>query len=218
MRLGVARHALATTLAFGLMFALTGCGNVDDGREAEGASGDLLTLSQGISLGSALGKPVYTSGTCGLANAVTPSCTTSTASDMSFEWIAPSAGTFTFSTVGSNFDTVLVIADYYTPSSVLACAGSVVGTGGESTSLNLSSGRQLLVTVDGYASLCGSFALNITKNCTFNGVSYQHDQSVASGVRCSAKTNGYCIGGVFAGSACAANGECYATCNNGVWE
>jgi len=61
---------------------------------------------------------------------------------------------------------VIVIADYYNPSSVLACAGSVYGTGGESASLSLSSGQRLLVTVDGYASLCGSFKLNITKNCT----------------------------------------------------
>lgn len=53
---------------------------------------------------------------------------------MSFQWTAPSSGTFTFSTAGSSFDTVLVIADYNSPSSVLACAGSVSGTGGESVS------------------------------------------------------------------------------------
>lgn len=217
MRFAAARHALASTLVCGLL-ALTGCGNVDDGLADDGAFGNLETMSQGLSLGSALGRPVATGSTCGLANAVTPSCTTSTASDMSYEWIAPSAGTFTFSTANSSFDTVIVVADYYTPSSVLSCTNNVLGTGGESVSLNLTSGRRLLVTVDGYASLCGPYQLSITKNCVWNGTQYQDGQSVASGVRCSAKLDGYCIGGVFAGKACVASGECYATCHNGVWE
>lgn len=72
--------------------------------------------------------------------------------------------------------------------------------------------------MDGYASLCGPYNLNITKSCTFNGQSYQDGQSVVSGARCSSsKFDGYCIGGAFAGDACISNGDCYAKCNNGVW-
>lgn len=218
MKFEIANVFAAGFLACGLSLIVTGCEGADDALDDESNGENIETTSQAFSLGSSLGKPVYSSNTCGLNNGVTPGCTASSASDMSFQWTAPSSGTFTFSTSGSSFDTVLVIADYSSPSSVLACAGSVSGTGGESVSLALASGKQLLVTVDGYASLCGPFKLNITKNCTFNGQSYQDGQSVASGVRCSSKYNGYCIGGVFAGKECVASGECYATCSNGTWE
>lgn len=146
--------------------AILGC-DVGDGAKEDLALG---TTAQSISLESALGAPVNTSSapssTCGLNNGVTPSCTTSTASDLSFGWQAPSAGTYTFTTSGSNFDTVLVIAPYDNPSSLLACRNAVSGTGGESQSLTLSTGQMLLITIDGYASLCGTYHLNITKNCT----------------------------------------------------
>ncbi len=57
--------------------------------------------------------------------------------------------------------------------------------------------------------------------CEYNGV-YYPDGSVygsANGTnRCSAKTNGYCTSGPFAGDSCVASGECYATCVNGTWQ
>lgn len=66
------------------------------------------------------------------------------------------------------------------------------------------------VTCDGVTTAC--------KTCEFDGVTYGDGQSVSYGVRCSAKSNGYCIGGVFAGEACVASGQCYATCVNGTWD
>ncbi len=66
------------------------------------------------------------------------------------------------------------------------------------------------VTCDGVTTAC--------QTCSFNGVTYGDGQTVSSGVRCSAKVNGYCMGGVFAGDSCVASGECYATCVNGTWQ
>ena len=57
--------------------------------------------------------------------------------------------------------------------------------------------------------------------CEYNGTWYPDGSTYgyANGTnRCSAKTNGYCTGGPFAGDACVASGECYATCVNGTWQ
>ncbi len=57
--------------------------------------------------------------------------------------------------------------------------------------------------------------------CEYNGVDYPNGYVYGySGgtVRCSAKVNGYCTSGPFAGDPCVASGQCYATCNNGIWE
>ncbi len=124
------KQVVVGTLASGLLLLASACGGVE-APGVEGAAEEVGSVGQGISLGSSLGKPLYSASTCGLNNGVT---------------------------------------------------------------------------------------LGITRNCTFNGQTYETGQVVASGVRCSAKYNGYCIGGVFAGSACVASGECYATCDNGNWE
>lgn len=57
--------------------------------------------------------------------------------------------------------------------------------------------------------------------CTYAGTLYADGYVYGSHngtVRCSAKLNGYCTSGPFAGNACVASGECYATCVNGVWQ
>lgn len=57
--------------------------------------------------------------------------------------------------------------------------------------------------------------------CEYNGTQYPdgYVYGYANGTnRCSAKTNGYCTGGPFAGEPCVASGECYATCVNGTWQ
>jgi hypothetical protein len=66
------------------------------------------------------------------------------------------------------------------------------------------------VSCDGAQQLC--------MTCSFNGNTYTDGQIVSSGVRCSSKLNGYCIGGVFAGEPCVASGQCYAECCNGTWQ
>lgn len=170
MNIVYARRFVAMALFSGTTATLA-CGTVDETFDADDGSEEVGTAHLALSLGSKLGAPIKLpawtpTSTCGLNNGVTPSCATSSASDISFDWTAPSSGTFSFTTQGSNFDTVLVIAPYSNPGSPLACANAVSGTGGESVSLSLSSGQKLIVTVDGYASLCGTYKLNITKDCT----------------------------------------------------
>lgn len=143
---------------------------VERDAERDAAVPSFSSVTQSLSLGSALGIPISTapapSSTCGLNNGVSPGCGTSSASDISFEWIAPASGTYTFTTSGSNFDTALVIAPYENPAQRLACRNAVSGTGGESATLTLVGGRRLLITVDGYASLCGNYVLNISRACS----------------------------------------------------
>lgn len=57
------------------------------------------------------------------------------------------------------------------------------------------------------------------QTCSFNGVTYTDGQVVgpASGVHCSSKFDGHCIGGVFAGAPCISSAQCYARCCNGNW-
>jgi hypothetical protein len=111
-------------------------------------------------LGSALGSPVASASTCGLANQRTPSCAYSSAPEQTYLWTAPFTGTFTFTTNGSGYDTVLHIYD--------AASGAALGCNDDSASavqssveFNLSAGQQVHIAVDGYAGACGTFALNI---------------------------------------------------------
>lgn len=150
-----AKRAAAGLLVAGTMsFAACAADVVDANPEQIGSSGEAITL------GSALG-PVYADTTCGKINGVTPGCTYSTASDMSFVWTAPAALSYVISVGNANFDHVLSVAPYTNPTAPLACADGVRGTAGESVTLALDAGQQILITVDGYAALCGSFTLNI---------------------------------------------------------
>lgn len=57
--------------------------------------------------------------------------------------------------------------------------------------------------------------------CEYNGTQYPDGYVYGSNGganRCSAKVNGYCTSGPFAGDPCVASGECYATCVNGTWQ
>jgi hypothetical protein len=147
------------------LLVLVGCGllMIACGPVETFETEELGQVSQELSLGSTLAIPAAWGSTCGLNNGVTPTCAPSSASDMSYTWTAPSSGTFTFSTTGSNFSTVLQVAPYGAPLSPLGC-----NSNGSSSSLSLSltAGQQLIITIDGYASLCGDYKLNISKNCT----------------------------------------------------
>lgn len=63
------------------------------------------------------------------------------------------------------------------------------------------------VTCDGVTRQC--------QLCTYDGNTYP-DGTVLSG-ECTAKVNGYCIGGPDNGKSCVSTGDCYAKCYNGTW-
>ncbi|WP_044891159.1 hypothetical protein [Myxococcus hansupus] len=111
--------------------------------------------------GTRLGSPILATNTCGGQNDWTPACAYSpSASDSSALWIAPATRTYTFSSTGSNFDTVLDVQDMVSGAS-LACNDDAGGTQQSSVSIPLQQGQMVLVHMTGYANHCGAFSLNV---------------------------------------------------------
>lgn len=178
-----ARHVTMNTL---LLLGASAC-NPSDSPPGNQEDLKLGTATQEILLGSALGNGLYNGTTCGMSNAVTPSCTVSNASDLSFSWTAPYSDIFTFrisaSSTQLSLDSVLVISPFDSPNQQLICRNDRHNEPGESASLSLTAGQQIIITVDGYAGLCGGFRLDISS--------------------CSASCTGTCQTG-----ACNAAGQC----------
>jgi hypothetical protein len=108
-----------------------------------------------------MGNAIALGSTCSSGNEFAPVCAGSNAGDLAYYWTAPSSGTFTFTTTGSDFDTVLQALDAGQTQS-LGCNDDANGTLQSSLSLALSAGQKITIVVDGYASSCGSFALNVS--------------------------------------------------------
>lgn len=147
----------ATLLANGKVLVTGGSGG-----SGHLATADLYSPDVGSDLGSALGSGLVQADTCAATNDSTPACSAgSTAPDRSFTWTAPSSGTFTVSTMGSSFDTVLSLFDAST-GEALGCNDDVnASTFQSSVAVTLMAGRQLRIVVDGYRTRCGTFTLNI---------------------------------------------------------
>ncbi|HVO22051.1 MAG TPA: CARDB domain-containing protein [Candidatus Margulisiibacteriota bacterium] len=96
-----------------------------------------------------------TSGSCGGADA--PEAT--------YFYVAPRAGTYTFDTLGSEFDTVLYVRN--DTGTELACNDDV--TAGSITqsrvTLPLSAGQMVTIIVDGFAMQSGNYVLSINATC-----------------------------------------------------
>lgn len=99
--------------------------------------------------------------TLGQTNAASGSCGGEEAPDQAFGFTAAQAGTYTFSTDGSDFDTVLYVLDGE------GCGGPELACdddGGESTqsqvTVTLSEGQSVVVVVDGYDDASGAFTLS----------------------------------------------------------
>jgi hypothetical protein len=102
-----------------------------------------------------VGTLVSSADTCGAANEVTPSCSSSSvASDLTYLWTSDRSGRFVFSATGSRFTPVLVVRD----ASLNPLACSTTGQITRSASL----GSKLYVTVDGANADCGTFSLSVT--------------------------------------------------------
>jgi hypothetical protein len=157
-----------------LALTLQACGAADDTTPESSVKPtkpfDVSTLlnprqvsaqNYGIGLGSSLGSPVVSSSTCGEANQSTPACAYSSAPDRTYVWTAPFAGTFTFTTSGSGYDTILDIYDSAS-GAALGCNDDSAGTLQSSIALTLNAGQQLRIVVDGYGGACGNFSLNIS--------------------------------------------------------
>lgn len=110
-------------------------------------------------LGTVLGNDVAMGSTVGQGNDFTPGCVMSNAPDVQYVWTALVAGTYTFDTVGSSFDTVLYVReDCVGPE--LACNDDTVMTQSEIT-VDLAAGQSVMIVVDGWNNASGNFTLNI---------------------------------------------------------
>ncbi len=137
-------------------------GAMDAGSTSDAGPPDAGTVAcPGDDLGGALGDSIATGSTAGAADAVAPSCGSGGGPDATFLWTAPSAGTFTFVTNGSGFDTVLSIR------SGDGCTGAELACnddGGEGSrsraSATLASGDAVVLVVEGFSGATGDFVLS----------------------------------------------------------
>jgi hypothetical protein len=116
-------------------------------------------------LGSAVRDRAATGSTVGRSNNLTPAmCATgSTAPETTFRWTAPSSGMFTFTTEGSDYDTVLYARRGSCTSTDIACNDDTVGTT-SSVTLAMGAGEAVILVVDGYEGNAGNFVLNIRRS------------------------------------------------------
>jgi hypothetical protein len=162
---------------------LSACGPALEGEESEAsalkkpktsgpttpAADEPRTVSQMTfvrDLGSALGIPVATYlNTCTASNQWTTTCGNGSSRDISYLWTVPQTGSYRFSTVGSNFDTVLEIRNYNATTQVLGCNDDATDKLESRISFpSLTAGTRLLITIEGYAGECGVARLNIAEN------------------------------------------------------
>ena len=140
----------------------------DDGDcGSSGGTGDSGTPIEctGDYLGSVTGDSVATGSTTLGASMYSPSCglTGHDSPDAAYFWFPPSTGPYTFSTVGSDFDTVIAVYESDC-STELACNDDdwTSGTSTSSVELHVSSGSSYVIVVDGYYFYSeGSYVLNI---------------------------------------------------------
>ncbi|WP_428267685.1 ADYC domain-containing protein [Haliangium sp.] len=110
---------------------------------------------------TATGQAVATGITSSSMNHFSPSCVTGTqmAPDRAYRWTAPRAGIYSFTTLGSDFDTVLYV---YKGGREVRCNDNVSSRIVQSAvSINLAEGESVVVFVDGYGRDAGNYTLNI---------------------------------------------------------
>lgn len=110
-------------------------------------------------LGSVTGTAIATGSTVGMGNEWSVSCTSSTAPDVSYAWVAPSTRVWTFDLSGSAYDTVLTV---WTETATGIECDDDDGTDSDSLiSRSVNAGDLVILAVDGYSSSSGSYTLAI---------------------------------------------------------
>jgi hypothetical protein len=104
----------------------------------------------------------FSSSTSGLDDVWFPSCGFGSSSEQVHRFFAPTAGSYTFSTAGSGFDTVLSVLDSFSCGE-LGCNDNFGGFATSSVTVPLGADQPVLIAVDG------------------NGVSGAYDLSISSG-------------------------------------
>lgn len=139
----------------------------DDSDCADDYTCQTSCVPTGYDLGIATGIAVVSGTNVGEVDDSDGSCATTTGGeDVSFLWTAPETGTYTFSTAGSNYDTILYVAD--------SCIGEELDcnddadfnagvTSSEVIDIFVAEGDSIVVTIDAYEFFeSGTYSLDIT--------------------------------------------------------
>ncbi|MEM6991798.1 MAG: hypothetical protein AAF721_14925 [Myxococcota bacterium] len=111
-----------------------------------------------------IGSPATTGTTVGEDEDFSLSCGGATGSvEHVLRFEAPATATFTFDTVGSDYDTVLAAFETCAESSELACNDDTDDVQSE-ISLDLVDGQEIFVVVSGFLNETGAYTLNITQS------------------------------------------------------
>ncbi|MDO9017151.1 MAG: hypothetical protein Q8S73_12270 [Deltaproteobacteria bacterium] len=172
--------------------------DLDAGAPDAGPPPDLgFDTCSSASLGSAVGAGVARGTTVGRTNRLTttgcgiPSGGTrggDPAPDVVFRWAAPSAGSWTFDTVGSDFDTLLYVRRGGCEGAEIACNDDQATTVGPSrVTVALTAGQEVFVVLDGFSTLSGNYVLNVNAS----GVG---DAGAPGGPCAGETTEGRCVG------------------------
>ena len=112
---------------------------------------------------SMVGAAVATGTTVGEDEDFALSCGGATGSvERVIRFSSPATDSFTFDTVGSDFDTVLAALDTCDAESSLVCNDDTVGTLSEIT-LDLVQGQEIFLVISGFSGATGSFVLNVAQ-------------------------------------------------------
>ncbi|WP_437636264.1 MXAN_6577-like cysteine-rich protein [Sorangium sp. So ce854] len=112
-----------------------------------------------IDLGTAVPQTV-TGTTAGAVDIMNSTCGGAGASEVTYAFTAPSAGTYIFDTFGSSFNTVLYARDVDCSGAVLKCNGDAGGGVQSRLTMDLAEGQTILLVIDGSsASASGEFTL-----------------------------------------------------------
>jgi hypothetical protein len=111
-------------------------------------------------IGNATGPAVAAGNTAGSDNDLQPSCGGAGGNDHVVQFTAMVAGSYTFDTFGSGYDTKLAL--YSDCATQISCNDDAGGTLQSQLVLNMAAGQTVLVVIDGYNGATGNFVLNIT--------------------------------------------------------
>lgn len=143
--------------------AIAVCTAISIGCAQNGGTGDAGAPCAARDLGSRTGSLIVRGTTVGGTNQNMPSCSSGSSPDVAFAWQAPATGTYSFTTAGSEYDTVISVRSETCLGSELACNDDDNGARTSLVSVSLTAGQNIAILIDGFAGANGTFVLSITR-------------------------------------------------------
>lgn len=129
----------------------------------EASGGWVLNAWQGDCPEYSIGSELAVTGDSGAStqNLTSEICSTDPMSVVTLRWIAPSAGTWIFTTEGSDFDTILALYEETCDGEELECNDDTEGTTSQ-VSTYLAAGEVIAIAIGGYEGVTGEYLLTIS--------------------------------------------------------